>query len=68
MPKPLFAAGITVTASQPGHVFVELRDSENALIAVARMSPDSATLLIGQIQLARDILNGGSSAPSGAIH
>ena len=68
MPKPLFAAGITVTASLPGHVFVELRDSADVIFAVARMSVDSATLLIGQLELAQADIEAGAVRPSGAVH
>lgn len=68
MSKPLLAAGLTVRASLPGHVFVELRDSANVIFAVARMSPDSAALLIGQLELAQADIEAGAGRSSGAVH
>jgi hypothetical protein len=68
MPKPLFAAGITVTASLPGHVFIEFRDHANVLIAVGRLAVEHADLLIGQIELARDDIEGGKARPTGVVH
>ena len=41
MPKPLFAAGITVTASQPGHVFVAVGAGHLA-------GPDSVQAVLAQ--------------------
>jgi hypothetical protein len=66
--KPLLAAGLTVTASLPGHVFIELRDQDNALIALARLPVEHVDLLIGQIELARGHIEAGTERPSGAIH
>lgn len=68
MPKPLLAAGMTVRASLPNHVFIELRDENNALFALARLPVENAAQLIEQIAQARDQIEAVAGRVTGAVH
>lgn len=68
MLKPLLAAGLTVRASLPNHVFIELRDENHALVALARLPVENAAQLIEQIELARDQIEAVTERSSGAVH